>query len=210
MACHSYRIGYQRLRMRERSAMPEDANAICKITVSGPGIQAEKEVSLQLAMSVMQVMFGGSLKDVLGPSGAGNEQVRPTYDASQPERMQRLSIREFIEDVGGRSFHTKIAAIGRYMRDHEGQQDFSRDDVKVRFRSAGEIMPGNFPRDFQKALQAGWIAEDPQSRGRFYVTRRGDEAIDQRFEGAGSAIVRPRRRRRPNVHEPSTDGGDDE
>jgi hypothetical protein len=160
-------------------------------------------------MSVMQLMFGGSPKDLLGLATSGNEEVRPT-DAQQLQRMQRLSIREFIEEVGGRSFHAKVAAIGQYMRDHEGQQDFTREDVKVRFRSAGEIMPGNFPRDFQKALQAGWIAEDPQSRGRYYVTRRGDEAIDQKFEGASSATPRQRRRRRSSNSEPSLGSDSDE
>lgn len=188
--------------------MSEDTNAVCKITVSGLGIQAEKEVSLQIAMSVMQLMFGGAPKDPPEISGPENEQVRPAYDASQPERMQRLSIREFLEEAGGSSFHEKIAAIGRYMRDHEAQQDFSRDDVKVRFRSAGEAMPGNFPRDFQKALQAGWIAEDPQNRGRFYVTRRGDDAIDQNFDGVSSPKVRIKRRRRPSSQDYAANSAD--
>src|SRR5690606_11560684 len=117
---------------------------------------------------------------------------------------------EFLEETGGSSFHEKIAAIARYMRDHEGQQDFSREDIKVRFRSAGEVMPGNFPRDFQKALQAGWVAEDPQNRGRFYVTRRGDDAIDQKFERVSSPKVRLRRRRRASAPELATNDGGDE
>jgi hypothetical protein len=157
----------------------EIAHESYKVTVTGPGIQADRNVDLAMAVAVMQVMFGtgvtptGNLKPA-ALAGLGSHSVAT-------ERTQPLSIREFLGSVGARNIPAKITAIGRYMRDHEAQQDFSREDVKVRFRSAGEVMPGNFPRDFQKAVQAGWVAEDPQNRGRFYVTRRGDDAINQGF-----------------------------
>lgn len=175
-----------------------------KVKVAGPGIQAERDVDLAMAMAVMQVMFGA------GVTATGNvdapARVASGSTAIRTERNQPLSIREFLESVGGRNIPAKITAIGRYMRDHEGEQEFSREEVKLRFRSAGEVMPGNFPRDFQKALQAGWIAEDPQSRGRFYVTRRGDEAIEQKFEGSTGVPVRTRRRRRSGASEAQVDG----
>lgn len=186
-----------------------EVDSLCKVTVVGLGIKAEKDVSLPVAMQIMQAMFGGAQNAVFAPVLSASEQSRSS-DPLSPSRTQRLSIREFLEEIGSRSFHAKVAAVGRYMRDHEGQQDFSREEVKVRFRSAGEAMPGNFPRDFQKAIQSGWIAEDPQSRGRFYVTRRGDEAIDQRFEGASAAAIRPRRRRRSNAQDSNVNSGGDE
>jgi len=85
--------------------------------------------------------------------------------------------------------HAKILTVGRYVRDFEGRGDFTRDEIRERFRSAGEPQPANFPRDFQKAVRAGWIAEDPKKRGRFYVTRTGDELIDRGFRLAASSAA---------------------
>jgi hypothetical protein len=176
-----------------------------RATVVGPGIQAERDVDLQMAMAIVQVMFGTG---ALAPADVALVTPRSAGRVGPSDHNQRLSIREFLESVGGRNIPAKIAAIARYMRDHEAQNEFSRDDIRVRFRSAGEVMPGNFPRDFQKTLQAGWIAEDPQNRGRFYVTRRGDEAIDQKFEGAPSSPTRSRRRRRSFSAQPAEGDSD--
>jgi hypothetical protein len=172
----------------------------CLVTVKGAGLSAEKNVDVSTAMTVMQVIFGAT---PLPPRGLDSG---PIAQGTRGASSQRLSIREYVEEVAGKTIPAKIAAIARYIRDHEQQSDFSREDIKSRFRSAGEIMPANFPRDFQKALQAGWIAEDPQSKGRFYVTRRGDEAMQQRFEGASPISTRTRRRRRPAAGEAPESG----
>ncbi len=75
----------------------------------------------------------------------------------------------------------KILAIGDYMLECEGAEDFGRVEVKSRFRTAGEAMPKNFTRDFGWALKNGWIAEDPNKPDRFYVTRTGKTALSEKF-----------------------------
>ena len=168
------------------------------VIVKGPGLAADRKVDLPTALAVMQVVFGESPPPPTAPAGKAVQTNLPAV-----QRPQLVSVREFLEESGARSIPAKIAAIGRYLRDQESHHDFSRDEIRLRFRSAGEAMPANFHRDFQKAVTAGWIGEDPQSRGRFYVTRRGDEAIDRKFEGASVPAVRSRRPRR-------TGSGDDE
>jgi hypothetical protein len=89
----------------------------------------------------------------------------------------RISLREFLDQVGARSNPEKITAFASFLRDHQQQEDYSRDDLRACFRSAGEALPGNFARDFQMAVQSGWIAEEHGKPGRYYLTRKGDDAI---------------------------------
>jgi len=119
---------------------------------------------------------------------------------------QRVSLREYLQSAAlDRGIHTKILAVGRYLRDFEGQSDFTREDIRNQFRSAGEPQPANFPRDFQKALRAAWIAEDRQN-GRYYVTRTGDQEIDRRQDqGSAPQPARSPRRIRLSPPNDSTD-----
>lgn len=137
-----------------------------RLTLAGPGVSIDKEVTQEVALAVLQVALGGRV----APSG-GSAASAP--DSTGP----RLSLREFIDLVGVRSNPEKIAAFAAYLRDHAGQEDVARDDIKSCFKSAGEPMPGNFPRDFAGAVQAGLIAEDPKKPGRFYLTRKGEELV---------------------------------
>jgi hypothetical protein len=177
-------------------------DGIYHLSLQGPGLAIDKDIDPQLAGAIAQMTVSGSFRE------------RPTTNVEQhilqkgpalsepasPGLGQRLSLREYLQaTVSDRGIHTKILAVGRYLRDHEKQDDFSREDIRGRFRSAGEPQPANFARDFQKAVRAGWIAEDHENRGRFYVTRTGDQEVDRR-QGQGSTPVSParaRRRRRP-------------
>jgi hypothetical protein len=175
---------------------------VWKISIAGPGITADKDVGQAIALAVLQLLYGDTPPSpAVGSAPTGHTGASPlrVVRAGQP-----VSVREFLEETSGKTIHAKITAIGRFMRDHEGQPDFSREEVKNRFRSAGEVMPANFPRDFQKALQAGWIGEDPQNRDRFYVTRRGDDAIEQKFGSPPPSLPRSRRRRRSSTNEEGT------
>lgn len=174
--------------------MPDDNAAEDKyhLSLKGPGITINKVVDSRTAGLIAQMTFGGVAAD----TGRVDERIaiRPV----NPTPMgQQISLREYLQTAAvDRGIHTKILAVGRYMRDVEQQSDFDRDDIRGRFRSAGEPQPANFARDFQKAVRAGWIAEDHQNRGRYYVTRTGDDEIDRR-QAQPERSVRARRRRRP-------------
>ena len=145
------------------------------LRLKGPGITIDKVIDPQTAGAIAQMTFSGVSTDVTHGQGAKVPQW--TLASS----MQRISLREYLlTNVPDRGIHAKILAVGRYLRDLENKGDFNREDVRSRFRSAGEPQPANFHRDFQKAVRAGWIAEDHRNRGRYYVTRTGDEAIDRR------------------------------
>ena len=88
-------------------------------------------------------------------------------------------------------------AIAEYLYIHEEVELFTRDDIRGRFRTAGEAVPGNFPRDFAWAVKNGWVAEDVKSAGSFYVTQKGRLAIQSKFsEEVKKATAQPVSRKR--------------
>lgn len=151
------------------------AEDVYELSLKGPGITINKGVDARTAAAIAQMAVGGAgqAPRVQSPGLAPSREVSANAG-------QLLSLREFLQQVNlSIGNHAKITAVGRYMRDFEAQADFSRDDIRGRFRAAGEPQPANFPRDFQKAIRAGWIAEDPKSPSHFYITRTGDELIGQ-------------------------------
>jgi hypothetical protein len=168
--------------------MTDETSFEYKVAVVGPGIKVEKPVEESKALSVLQVIMSNApASSVPGHSvsAAGTPVVG---------RGQRLSLREFLEDSGAKNNPAKIVVMGRFLRDLEGQSDFSREEIKARFRSAGEPLPGNLPRDFTAAIASAWIAEDPSNVGRYYVTRKGDESAEKNFVGS-SPTTKGRKRR---------------
>lgn len=173
----------------------EDAAAGTKyrLVLKGPGITIEKDIDQNIAAAIAQLSVSG-----VSVGSAGGTARRAPLSASSGSE-QPLSLREFLQQAAASSIHSKIVVVGRFMRDHEGLNDFSREDIRGRFRSAGEPQPANFHRDFQKAVSAGWIAEDPHNKGRFYVTRTGDEAIERGFEARVQSTTSSRHRGRRHM-----------
>lgn len=146
------------------------SDAIFRVKLDGPGVAVDKEISQEMAAAIMQVALGGGLV----PSGGGGV----AQDARDAQRSgPRLSLREFLESASARSNPEMMTCFAAYLRDYGGQEEFSREDIKACFKQAGETLPANFPRDFQKAVQSGWIAEERAGSGRYYLTRKGEEAI---------------------------------
>src|SRR5262245_9402684 len=125
-----------------------------RVTLHGPGVQVDKQVEQAAALAILRVALGD-----MNVNGATTES--PKGAETLEKQRPRLSLREYLDSVDASSNPEKITAFGSYLRDHMGQEDFTRDDIKASFRSAGESLPANIPRDFGSAAQNGWIAEDP-------------------------------------------------
>jgi hypothetical protein len=146
------------------------------LTLHGPGVEVDQQVDRAAALAILRVALGDpDVKSDPGESKAGAE--------CAGKRRPRLSLREYVDAVDARSNPEKITAFGAYLRDQQEKDDFSRDDIKGCFRSAGESLPANFPRDFNAAIQNGWISEDHEKSGRYYVTRKGDEVTKSKAGG---------------------------
>jgi hypothetical protein len=117
-----------------------------------------------------------------------------------------------LDETQARRNPDKITAIGEYLSEHEGQGEFTRDDIKSRFKLAGEAAPANFGRDFAWAVSNGWIAEDHKNPGSFYVTKKGRDSIDARFAAEVTKGTRQKpsgRRRTPKRDSDNRNGRDD-
>nr|CAD6615030.1 hypothetical protein RTCK_02748 [Rhizobium sp. TCK] len=144
------------------------------LILSGDGIDVRRSVTPQKAALILSIVMGG---DGVPPAGLSDG-----ASATIPSPPERLSLREFLDEVGAKKKSEQIVAIGHYMALHEGEPSFTRDQVKERFRVAREPIPANLPRDFGTALSAGLIAEDHKAPGQYYVTKSGFRAIEGRFD----------------------------
>ena len=152
-----------------------------ELTLAGEGLNLNRKVPVAVARAIMNIVMGGQF------DARPVRDLRPELPPSRVDggatgrSSERQSLREYLDEHEAARNPDKITAIGNYLVEFEGCADFSRDEVKSRFRSAGEPPPGNYPRDFTWAMRAGWIAEDTNAPGRFYVTQKGRSAIAGKF-----------------------------
>lgn len=181
--------------------MPDQETDKIVLTLVGEGISVTRTIDAALAATIINIIMGGISSPVRAAHSLDSPQ---SLKASKPV-SERVSLREYLDDVGAVRYPDKIVAIGRYLFDHEQIETFSRDDIKTRFRSAGEAQPGNFPRDFSVTLKSGWIAEDNAASGTFYVTKKGTDVIAGGFAAELRKGVKPRRAKRSGSGTSMTD-----
>jgi hypothetical protein len=167
-----------------------------QVTLAGPGISIDQTINQERAREILNILMGGGLGSHPNRAGTQAQRAADHQLGTQPA----LSLREFLDEAEAKSNPEKIVAISQYLIEFEGKSDVGRDDIKACFRTAGEPAPANYPRDFAIAIQNGWIAEDKNNTGRYYVTRRGQDAISQKFSidvrrSAGRSGGRRRARR---------------
>lgn len=163
------------------------------LSLTGAGITVEKDIDQGLAATIIGIVMGGGAP----PAMAAPRADQATATGYRAPITERLSLREYLDDVSAARYPDKIVAIGQYMADHEASDTFTRDDVKSRFKSAGEAQPGNFARDFSVTLKSGWIAEDNADSGNFYVTKKGRDVIAGGFAAELRKGTKVRRAKRP-------------
>jgi hypothetical protein len=155
------------------------------ITLSGDGMSFDRKITQQVALQVMNVVLGTGFNQ---PGVAHTPLHRPVGDV--PEASLPLSLREFLDKIGASKKPDQITTIAQYIIDHEKQEDFGREDIRSRFLTAREPLPGNFGRDFAVALKNGWLAEVHGKKNRFYVTTKGIQAINNNFSNGKSSAAR--------------------
>jgi hypothetical protein len=170
------------------------------VSIKGEGVMIEKKrVAAPLARQLINILMGGGdgYEHVLAHSVTVHGSTPKSAPGSSGEGASRTSLREYLDETQATRNPDKITAMGQYLLLHENVGEFTRDDIKGRFRTAGEVPPANFPRDFSWAVKNGWIAEDPKKPGAFYVTQKGRVAIEGRFsDGVKKSTSQPSARRR--------------
>jgi hypothetical protein len=160
--------------------MTDAAKSSYSLTLKGEGISITRDVDQSVARAIVELVLGGSIPPITTAGKLPDDRGSSSQSATT---VSRLSLREFLDNAEPKRNPDKIVAIGEYIIQHDRQADFTRDDVKARFRTAGEPVPGNFPRDFTWTISNGWIAEDAHNAEHYYVTQKGRAAITEKFSG---------------------------
>lgn len=179
--------------------MSDETPNMFSLRLVGEGINVEKQIDQRAALQVLHVVMGGGTPTITSPLTSGLKGEARSADGVT------LSLREYLDKIGASKKPDQITTIAHYVSQHEGQGDFSRDDIRSRFLTAREPLPRNFGRDFAVALKNGWIAEVHGKKNRFYVTAKGTQAINDSFSNGKSAAARRKVAGAPKIAKPRED-----
>lgn len=178
----------------------ENGEELYAVSIDGNGITIQKNVPAHIARQMINAIMGGAIVDESVSRKevpVSKNDTSSNRDHGPPLGGLRTSLREFLDESQASRNPDKITAIAEYLLVHEAIELFTRDDIKGRYRAAGEAAPANFPRDFAWAVKNGWVAEDLKSLGSYYVTRKGRAAINNKFsEEVKKATLEPSGRKR--------------
>jgi hypothetical protein len=163
--------------------MSDESPKTFSLVLSGEGINIKQQVEQRVALQIVQVVMGGGM----APSESASSVAKPNGGGSQ---NPSLSLREYLDKIGATKKPDQITTIAHYVSEYEGLADFGRDDIRSRFLTAREPLPGNFGRDFAVAMKNGWVAEVHGKKNRFYVTAKGLQAINNNFSNGKGAAAR--------------------
>lgn len=100
-----------------------------------------------------------------------------------PSRMRPKGLMELIQECHPGTNPQRIVVFAYWRERHEGAPRFGREDLKAYFVKAHITPPRNYDRDFNHAVQKGWLHEDSADS---YITTKGIEVVETGFEGERS------------------------
>lgn len=158
-----------------------------KLKLEGDGVTVNREIPETVALEILAAVMGGSPTPRAGrvPARGGSAGRGP-------------SLREHFDDVEPKRNPDKILAIAYFLKEQRGVDSFSPDDIKREFKGAGEPVPGNWARDWRWTIQNGWIAADSEDPESFWVTGKGEKAVEEKFSAdvKKATAVKTRSRRK--------------
>jgi hypothetical protein len=106
----------------------------------------------------------------------GQPESRSKSAPSFPARP--VAIRELIQEKNPTTHPEFITLFAYYREKHQNLPTFSRSTLATYYTMSRETPPGNFDRDFVKAVKRGWIHEDGDNS---YITSKGLEVVESSF-----------------------------
>jgi len=154
-----------------------------RLRLSGDGVEIDKTVDQPTALAILHAVMsaGADIGKIVVPQVTSEPSAAvEALAATKPAKP--LSLREFVNEKLPKTNAEVILTIAEFLSVFEGKSKFLKEDIRSRFSSAGEALPKNFTRDFQTALDKGWIGESTDVKGSFFVTRTGETVIQRGFE----------------------------
>lgn len=171
-----------------------------KLTLKGDGITVERDIDRATALEILNSILAPrpsaekrSVQQTVYLPQTAKEQEDISFklleSASTPagnntiQLTKPLSLREFVYEHEPKTNAQTILCIAQFLAEQEDKQRFERDEIRPRFPDAGQALPKNYTRDFQTALDKGWIAPDPVNKELYFVTRMGERQLEEGFRG---------------------------
>lgn len=177
--------------------------SVSKLSIRGAGLTFDREIPDGLVLRVMNLVITGA------SDSESRQQTDDKRDLGSNGRKEALA--EFYRRADPRKIPEKLTTIGSYFQQVMGRGSFTSDDLRGQFRSVNEPVPGNLPRDLKVALGEGWIAEEHDQTGQYFVTRSGLDAVEVGFSADGGRKGgRARRRKRSTKTAAPDSAGDSE
>lgn len=124
----------------------------------------------------------------------------PARDEAR-QRQHAEGPRQALELSGARTIPEQMTAFAAYLLQEESHETFTQRDVRRLFQRAREHKPTHFTREFDRAVQAGWIHEG-ETKGEFYLSQTAQNVIEDGF-----GDLRAKHARKPNSAGPAPRGG---
>jgi len=145
-----------------------------RISLKGAGLSYEGSIDDALAGQIMTLC--------LSSQDPGSPQISRTPHAPlRPSAAQRESGAEYLNRHAPKRNPDKILTLAGFLKEHHSKDAFAPGEIKSLFRDAGEMLPGNFGRDFKWVVNNGWIAPDSSKKGSYYITNTGLKVLNGGF-----------------------------
>lgn len=172
------------------SAERRGTEAVSKLSIEGSGLKFEREIPDAVVLKILKLVLTGG-----GAQGDDSQVDEDRPDSANTARREALA--EYYRRVAPKKNPQRLTVIATYLEQTLGRSSFTPEDLRGQFRHVGESAPANLPRDFRDAVTEGWIAENHDSPGQYYVTQSGRDAVASSFSAEGGRRGgRPRRRKR--------------
>jgi hypothetical protein len=152
-----------------------------KLILKGPGVTIDQAISKDLADQIALMIFTHGKVDVSVSSAVKIKQDGGASLQSAKTEDPELSLREFLDACEAKRNVEIIAAIGAFLKEHQGKTSFTKADVVAGFEDASEPAPRNIQRDIGWTIKTGWIAHKSDDKNAYYVTKSGNDAIKAKF-----------------------------
>jgi hypothetical protein len=175
------------------------------LSIKGAGLTFDQQIPQGMVLKIMHLVLTGDAADS-SRGGAGAEGARGADSYGGDGRPESLA--EMYRRAGPKKYPEKLVTIAMFIHKVLDRASFTPDDLRAQFRAVNEPPPANMPRDFRLAVGEGWIAEEHDQPGQFYITKTGMDVVEAGFSAEGRKAGKSRKRKRvaKTPAEPGEDG----
>lgn len=142
-----------------------------KIKIIGK-VTYEDEITIGQAARIISFLNA----DEADASELGDSALDTRADTKKQTSKLVDNPRDALDVSGAQTNPEKIVALGAYVI-QDGGGTFKIEDVRSQFRRARETPPANFGRDLTTAINSGWIIEDDQTPGEYFLNGKMDDIL---------------------------------